>query len=304
MESIEIQTELGVISALSSGSGPLVLMLHGFPDTKETWAAQIVFLAANGFRAVAVSLRGYEPSSMPQDGDFTDTALAQDVVDIMDVLGATSAHLVGHDWGAAIAYRAANLFPERFNSLTTMAVPHAGNFANEAFFTPKQALMSWYMMFFQLRGISDWWVTRKNFKFLRRLWQIWSPGWVFSAQEFERLCDTFRKPGVVRAALSYYRAALGPGAAPITPARRAANRYIVTVPTLGLTGANEGCIDADVFKILMAPQYFPAGLEVQVLSGAGHFLHREQADLVNERILTWLQRHCVAPSPLAGGSLK
>ena len=294
METIKIQTELGVISALSSGSGPLVLMLHGFPDTKETWVAQVAFFANNGFRAVAVSLRGYEPSSMPQNGDFSDTALAQDVVEVMDALGATSAHLVGHDWGAAIAYRAAYLFPERFNSLTTMAVPHAGNFANKAFFTPKQALMSWYMMFFQLRGISDWWVTRKNFKFLRRLWTVWSPDWVFSVAEFEQLCDAFRKPGVVHAALGYYRAALGPGAAPITPARRAANRYSVAVPTLGLTGANEGCIDAEVFKSLMVSRDFPTGLEVKVIPGAGHFLHREQADEVNEIVLAWLHRHASA----------
>jgi pimeloyl-ACP methyl ester carboxylesterase len=291
MESLEITTTLGKMSALSAGRGPLVLLLHGFPDTKETWISQIECLAANGFRAVAVSLRGYEPTTIPMDSDFTDVTLARDVINIMDALGETACHLVGHDWGAAIAYRAANLFPDRFTSLTTMAVPHAGRFANTAFFTPKQAMMSWYMLFFQLRGLSDWWVSRNNFQFLRRLWQVWSPAWDFSDGEFKQVSSALSRPGVLAAALSYYRAALGPSAAPLTPSRQAANRYAVPVPTLGLTGAKEGCIDADFFKNSMHASDFPCGLEVHVLPEAGHFLHRERPKEVNELLLYWLQKH-------------
>jgi len=293
MESLEITTELGEISALSAGQGALVLLLHGFPDTKETWISQIEFLAAKGFRAVAVSLRGYEPKTIPIDSDFTDVALARDVINIMDALGETTCHLVGHDWGAAIAYRAANLFPDRFSSLTTMAVPHAGRFANTAFFTPKQAMMSWYMLFFQLRGLSDWWVARKNFQFLRRLWQVWSPGWDFSDSEFKHVSSALSRPGVLSAALGYYRAALGPSAAPLTRSRRAANRYVISVPTLGLTGAREGCIGEDFFRDSMHESDFPRGLEVRVLPEAGHFLHREKPEEVNELLLYWPQKNPV-----------
>ncbi|CAN0589496.1 unnamed protein product, partial [Ectocarpus sp. 12 AP-2014] len=127
------------VSAIGAGNGPLVLLLHGFPDHAQTWREQISFLAAYGYRALAVTLRGYEPQSIPEDGDFSEETLGRDVLNVLDALGVQRAHLVGHDWGAAIAYRAANLSPDRFLSLTTMAVPHSGRFLNDAFTYPKQA---------------------------------------------------------------------------------------------------------------------------------------------------------------------
>ncbi|CAN0605833.1 unnamed protein product, partial [Ectocarpus sp. 12 AP-2014] len=172
-------------------------------------------------------LRGYEPQSIPEDGDFSEETLGRDVLNVLDALGVQRAHLVGHDWGAAIAYRAANLSPDRFLSLTTMAVPHSGRFLNDAFTYPKQALMSWYMLFFQLRGIADYWVARNDFAFLRWLWRRWSPGWAIPEDEFQALRETMSKPGVLRAALAYYRTALSLSALPVSSARRAANCFQV-----------------------------------------------------------------------------
>ena len=103
--------------------------------------------------------------------------------------------------------------------------------------------------------------------------------------------DTLRQPGVQRGALAYYREALSPKQLPLTPARRAENAYQVPVPTLALTGRDDGCIDCDIFQSLCREADFPSGLEIRVVEDAGHFLHQEQPDVVNALILDWVQGH-------------
>ena len=278
-------------TGIEQGEGPLVLCLHGFPDCYHSFRHQLPFLAEHGYRAVSVSLRGYEPSSQPLNGDYSLESIANDVIAFVDQLGEDKAHLIGHDWGAAITYTAGAAAPERFQSLTTMAVPHSGRFVNEAFFKPKQALLSWYMLFFQLRGIADYTVRRNDFAFIRWLWKTWSPNWHIEESVLSEVIDTLRQPGVQRGALAYYREALSPKQLPLTPSRRAANAYPVPVPTLALTGRDDGCIDCDIFQALCREADFPSGLEVRVVENAGHFLHQEQPDAVNDLLLAWLEQH-------------
>lgn len=274
-----------------AGEGPLVLLLHGFPDTARSWHHQVKALAAAGYRAVALNLRGYEPSSQPADGDYSEQALASDVLAWLDQLGARRAHLMGHDWGAAIAYRVAEQAPERFISLTTLAVPHAGRFLNEALSHPRQLWLSWYMLFFQLRGVSDYWVARNEAAFLRWLWSRWSPGWEAPEAHLSAVIEQLQAPGTLRSALAYYRSALSPRSLPLTPARRAANRYAVPVPTLALTGERDHCIDPKIFCRLMYAADFPKGLQVEVVPGVGHFLQLEDPDRINQPVFDWLRKH-------------
>jgi pimeloyl-ACP methyl ester carboxylesterase len=278
-------------TAVEQGEGPLVLCLHGFPDCYHSFRHQLPFLAKHGYRAVSVSLRGYEPSSQPSDGDYSLESIANDIVAFIDQLGEDKAHLIGHDWGAAITYTAGAAAPERFHSLTTMTVPHSGRFVNEAFFNPKQAILSWYMLFFQLRGIADYTVRRNDFAFIRWLWRVWSPNWQIEESVLSEVTHTLRQPGVQRAALAYYREALSPKQLPLTPSRRADNGYPVPVPTLALTGRDDGCINCDIFQALCREADFPNGLKVRVVQDAGHFLHQEQPDTVNDLLLGWLEKH-------------
>lgn len=275
-------------SALSAGSGPLVLCLHGFPDNANSWRQQLPALAAAGFHAVAVTLRGYEPASQPIDGDYSLPTLAGDVLAFIEELGERRTHLVGHDWGAAIACAAGAMAPERFRSLTLMSVPHNGRFVNEAIRYPKQLRLSWYMLFFQLRGVAEFASSRNDFRFIRRLWLQWSPGWKPDGTVLDDVVATLREPGVLTAALSYYRAALAPRA--FTPSARAANRFQVRVPTLAITGRKDRCIDSEVFLRLTREADFPVGLEVRQLENAGHFPHQECPDMFNAILLQWLQQ--------------
>ena len=273
-------------SARAMGEGPVVLCLHGFPDNAGSFRHQLPAIANAGYRAIALTLRGFEPSSLPGDADYTMETIATDILSVIDSLEEGPVHLIGHDWGAAVGYVVAAAAPERLRSLTALAVPHAGRFAREGLRIPKQLRLSWYMGFFNLPWISDWVVSRRNYEFIRKLWRDWSPGWHPEPDVLESVIATLSQPGVRAAALGYYRAALSLRALRVSAAEA---RYPVPVPTLALSGEWDGCIDNAVFEQLMVQDDFPMGLTVCRISAAGHFLHQERPDLVNERIIEWLQ---------------
>ena len=272
-------------SAVAMGDGPIVLCLHGFPDNAGSYRHQLPALAEAGYRAVSLTLRGYEPSSIPIDGDYTMETIATDILAVIESLDTGPVHLVGHDWGAAVAYVAAAAAPERFKSLTVMAVPHAGRFAREGLRIPKQLRLSWYMGFFNIPWLSDWVVQRQEYAFIRKLYRDWSPGWQPEPGVLDSVTQTLSQPGVRSAALGYYRAALSIKAL-LVSAEEA--HYAVPVPTLGLSGERDGCIACDVFEQLMVAEDFPKGLTFSRIAEAGHFLHQERPGQVNREIVDWL----------------
>ncbi|MXO91102.1 alpha/beta fold hydrolase [Pontixanthobacter aquaemixtae] len=289
MDAVRLTLHNGPLSfsATAMGSGPTVLCLHGFPDNATSFRQQLPFLAENGYRAVAVTLRGYEPGSIPADGDYSMQELVSDVVAWVEELGGDPVHIVGHDWGAAIAYSAAAFAPDKFRSAAAMAVPHPTRFGVEARRYPKQAMLSWYMLFFQLRGLSERIVRARDFAFIKWLWRKWSPGWTPSHAEMGSVIATLRQPGVLEASLGYYRAALG-GKKP--PASGAAQQHFkLHVPILAMTGARDGCVDTAIFEKLLHDEDHCAGLRFERVQGAGHFLHQEKPDACNAILLDWLK---------------
>ena len=273
-------------SAQAMGDGPVVLCLHGFPDNAGSYRHQLPALAEAGYRAISLTLRGYEPGSIPADGDYTMETIATDILAVIDSLDNSPVHLVGHDWGAAVAYVVAAASPERFKSLTVMAVPHTGRFAREGLRIPKQLRLSWYMGFFNIPWLSDWVVQRQDYEFIRKLWRDWSPGWQPEPGVLNDVIQTLSQPGVRSAALGYYRAALSIKAL-LVSAEEA--HYAVPVPTLALSGERDGCIASDVFEQLMVAEDFPKGLTFSRIAEAGHFLHQEQSGQVNREIVDWLK---------------
>lgn len=287
--------DLGAIrvSSWSLGQGPTVLLLHGFPDTVATWRQIAPALADAGFRAVAITMRGYEPQAQPADADYSIAALAGDVHRTIEAIGDAPVHLVGHDWGASIAFAAAAGRPDLVRTLTALAVPHPAGFAAVVRKDFGQLLRSWYVYFFQLRGIADWLLARKDYSMLERLWRGWSPGGDDLQVEATAMRVAFREPGVLAAALAYYRTAfdtrhprLAESLALLAPP--------IAAPTLGLAGVQDGCVRADVFEASMPQEWFPAGLRIQRVDRAGHFLHLERPDAIMPHLLAHLRGDRVA----------
>jgi len=276
---------------MDQGAGPLVFCLHGFPDNAHTFDRQLGAFAEAGFRAVAPMMRGYEPSSQPNDGDYSVEALASDVLAWADQLGAESFHIVGHDWGAIVAYIAGAIAPERINSITAMAVPHPARFSFALRKVPSQSLKSWYINFFQLRGVAEKAVRRNDWALIKKLWRDWSPGYELPDDEWNDLRQTFEQDGVLKAMLSYYRT--NASLPKLLGLRKSALTRLtkVAVPTLGITGAHDGCIDTRMFDHTFRPKNFPNGFQINRVPDVGHFLHREAPDVINPLIINWLSKH-------------
>lgn len=271
---------------LSCGDGPLALCLHGFPDSAHTWRDLLPALAEAGFRAVAPFLRGYAPTAVPADGRYQIGVLAQDALVLHDVLGGdASAVLVGHDYGAAAAYGAANTAPERWRRLVTLALPPGDAFVEALLTNVDQLKRSWYMFFFQ-HPLADVIVAGNDLAFLDRLWADWSPGFA-AATDLALLKPSLRDPANLAAALGYYRAALGGvGLDPALEPLQSAAQQMPVVPTLYLHGTTDGCIGSDVVSAAAASA--PGNVSVEQIVGAGHFLHREQPAAINRRVLDHL----------------
>jgi len=277
-------------SALTAGAGDeVVVCVHGFPDTPRTFRELLPALGGAGFRGVAPTLRGYEPWSQPAVPDYDVSSLAGDVIGWIDALGARRAHLVGHDWGAVLGYAAAALAPDRVASLTALAIPPLGRLPEALLGDPRHLRPLWYMALFQLRGVAEQLVARRDLAFIDALWRRWSPGWELPEAERRLLHEALARPGVLEAALGYYRALFSLW----RPAARrtlALLRQEIVVPTLVLYGDQDGCMPPGLFPAAAARAPFSAGLDVEAIDGAGHFLHLERPDRVNARILAWLER--------------
>jgi pimeloyl-ACP methyl ester carboxylesterase len=272
---------------LEAGSGPLALCLHGFPDQARTFVDQLTALAAAGYRAVAPFMRGYAPTEPSPTGCYQTAALAQDVIALIDALGARTAAVIGHDWGAVAALGAAQLAPARITKLIALSVPHVAPLFQAFVTNPAQQRRSWYLFFLQ-QALADTAVAHDDFAFLERIWQDWSPGWRHPPEQMEALKSTFRQPGVVSAALGYYRSLFNPALHDPALAKVQAELFTtpISVPTLYLHGAKDGCIGVELVKEMDA--MFASGLHKVIVPDAGHFVHQEAAEDVNRHILRFV----------------
>jgi pimeloyl-ACP methyl ester carboxylesterase len=274
-------------SFLEAGEGPLALCLHGFPDTAESWRPLLGELAAAGYHAVAPFLRGYAPTTVPPDGNFTMGALVADACALHDALGGdTTAVVIGHDWGAGTAWAAAAYAPSRWSKAVIMAVPPPA--VGLPFMgTYDQMKRSWYMAVCA-SPYAEAIASANDFEFIDRLWADWSPG--FDATDALRsVHECFSVPGSLAAALSYYAAALNPSADPgeFVDAH-GAGVALAEQPVLYLHGVDDGCIGSSV--VPAARDYLTVpGSRVELVEGAGHFLQVERPAEVNRLVLEFLR---------------
>lgn len=276
--------ELALLQA--GDNGPLALCMHGFPDTAHTWRHLLPQLAAAGYRAVAPFQRGYAPSAVADDGRYQTGVLALDANALHEALGGDSdAVLVGHDWGALTVYGAAVSAPERWRSVIAMAVPPGGAMGAAFLGNLDQVKRSWYMFFFQ-HGLADMVVPANDLAFIDMIWRDWSPGYDAEA-DLAHVKDALRDPAHLAAALGYYRATLGDGYRdPDLDSIQAATQQVPEQPTLYLHGADDGCVGAEVAD--SARSMVGPNVTIEIVDGAGHFLHLERPQHVNDLIVEFL----------------
>jgi pimeloyl-ACP methyl ester carboxylesterase len=292
MATSQISTDLLEISYDVAGpeEGRPVLLLHGWPDSPRTWRALAPRLNAQGWRTVAPYLRGFAPTRYLSSDTLRvaqAVALAQDAIDLVDRLGWNRFAVVGHDWGARIAYTLAALFPERLTRIVALSLAYhpRGAFEVPPF---SQARRFWYQWFMALdQGAAA--IRRDPVGFARIQWETWSPpGW-FDEAEFAATAESFTGPDWAAVTLSSYRSRWGDepfDARYAVLQRRLAMIETLATPALMIQGGADYCTEPASSE--GRERFFTGDYRRLVLEGVGHFPSREAPEAVAEAVLRHL----------------
>jgi pimeloyl-ACP methyl ester carboxylesterase len=267
---------------VEAGEGPLVLLLHGFPQFWYQWRHQIPALVEVGFRVVAPDMRGYNLSDKPLGvRAYRVELLARDVERLIRTCGEGTAALVGHDWGAIAAWTAAMRYPERVEKLAILNVPHPARFL-DGLLSPMQLLRSSYMFFFQIPRLPEEVIRAGDFALLRSALgrDPVRPG-ALTAEDIERYIEAIAQPGALTATINYYRALLR------YPGQTRALLQRVEASVIVIWGEK----DRFLSRRLAEPPHLwvPNLLSVKRLPDASHWVAEDRPLEVNTLLLDFLR---------------
>src|SRR4051794_2871937 len=261
---------------VEAGDGPLVVLLHGFPEFWYGWRQQIAPLVQAGLRVVAPDLRGYNLSPKPDGYDaYTADKLAGDIRGLIRELGAESAMVVGHDWGGSVAWSLAMNHPEVVDRLAILNAAHPRKL-NEGLRSPRQLLRSWYFFYFQSPRLPERRARRRHWRFFKRFLRDARPP--YTEQEIDRYVEAWSQPGAAKAMIDYYRAAVRLGAKQEMRPLSAPTRVIG-----GQRHRSPGPKLAEPHS-----EDVPNLDRVERLPDASHWVHHDEAERVNELLVDFL----------------
>jgi pimeloyl-ACP methyl ester carboxylesterase len=271
------------LHCVTQGEGDLIILLHGFPEFWYSWRHQIPVLARH-FKVVVPDLRGYNYSDKPTSGYDLDT-LTRDILGLIESLGYAKAHIVGHDWGGAIAWHLAQKFPQVLNRLAILNAPHPQQFVREISTNLDQLRRSWYMFAFQIPGIPEWLIQNNIKDFVLNVFrgQAIRKG-AFSAEDNQIYQEALSKPGVLASALNYYRNFLAPQnwltdwSSPLPP---------ISVPTLVLWGEEDSILSKHLTETMSS--LVTAPFQLKLIPQCGHWIQQEVPQTVNRELVTFFR---------------
>jgi len=261
------------LNVVDEGRGPAVLLLHGFPDSSHLWRHQIPALASAGLRAIAPDLRGFGESDKPREtAAYGLMTIVKDVLALLDALGVRSAHVLCHDFGAAVGWLLAALHPARVERFIPLSVGHPLSFADAGF---AQREKSWYMLLFQFRDVAEQIITRENWRFMR--------DFARNHPECDHWIAQLSRPGALTAALNWYRANSGPERwlAPRPPLPK------VRAPTLGIWSSGDAYLTEA--QMVRSAEFVSGPWRYERLEGASHWLQLDRPEEVNRLVLEFLR---------------
>ncbi len=270
---------------VTQGTGPLIVLLHGFPEFWYSWRHQIPFLADLGYRVVAPDLRGYNDTDKPRSG-YDVPNLLRDIVGLIKGLGEQKAIIVGHDWGGALAWSFAIAYPQMTERLIVTNAPHPQAFARELR-TPEQLRKSWYIFLFQLPWLPEYRLTRNHAQAIEEmLVRSAVQKDAFPPEVLAHYRDAMSKPDAIHCGLNYYRALFHRPSA-FMGNHLGRNGGIITAPTLLIWGEQDIALG---IKLTQGLETWVPKLTIRRIPDSGHWVQQEKPDLVNRYIQEFLTR--------------
>jgi epoxide hydrolase 4 len=270
---------LHVVYAGPQNGAPLVL-LHGFPEFWRGWAKQIPALVLAGYRVIVPDQRGYNLSDAPKDvRAYSIDTLSKDIIGILDHFGIEQTYLVGHDWGAAVAWTVAIQYPERVKKLGILNVPHPAVMMKFIGKSPKQMLKSWYIGFFQIPGLADWLMGLNNFAGVINMLKASGKPSTFSEADLDEYRKAYANAGGLTGMINWYRALMR-----FRPAMP--NKARVEMPTLILWGRQDLALSAEMAQDSLK---FCKNGELIYFENATHWVQHDQAEAVNAHLVAFLR---------------
>jgi pimeloyl-ACP methyl ester carboxylesterase len=269
------------LHAMTAGpaDGPVVILLHGFPEFWYGWGQQIETLAAAGFRVIVPDQRGYNLSSKPSGvGSYAIPGLVSDVIAIADQLGQPRVFLAGHDWGAAVGWSAAILHPERIAKLAILNVPHPSVMRRFLKTNLRQLRKSWYMFAFQIPWLPEMLFSTSNFRAGERALIGSSRAGTFTAEDLEHYRSAWSRPGALTGMINWYRAAFR------FPARFA--DHTVHVSTRILWGTRDAFLSVEMAQDSLR---YCDNAELFTFAEASHWLQHEEPTRVSELLIDFFR---------------
>jgi epoxide hydrolase 4 len=270
------------VHAVAAGppGGPVVVLLHGFPEFWYGWRRQIEPLAAAGFRVIVLDQRGYNTSSKPSGvAAYALTELVSDVIALADQLGQEKIFLAGHDWGSAVAWSTALLFPQRIAKLVVLNVPHPSVMRKFLSTRPRQLLRSWYMFFFQLPWLPERLFSAFNYRIGTRALLRSSRPDTFSEEDLVQYRAAWSQPRAVTSMINWYRA--------LFRTRVKFPDKVVRVPTRILWGERDAFLLAEMAHESLR---YCTNAELFTFANATHWLQHEEPARVSELLIDFFRR--------------
>lgn len=265
-----------------AGNGPLVVLLHGFPEFWYSWRYQIPVLVRAGYRVAVPDMRGYNLSAKPKGvANYSPDLLVGDVAHLIEALGERKAHVVGHDWGANVAWMFAMNRPDRLDRLVICNVPHPVVFARHLYTWKQGVKKSWYVFFFQLPWLPEWSMLARDCRSIRT---ILAKDPVnperFSRNDVEEYVKAFRQPGAATAAINYYRAIFR-----VPKDRRKEMVRPIENPTMMIWGMRDRFLGPELVD---TPAKLVPDLRIERIEDSSHWVQCDQPERVNSLLLDFL----------------
>ena len=264
------------LHCLVEGEGPLVVLLHGFPETSRAWRKQLPDLATR-FRVVAPDLRGYGGSDKPKGiAAYRTSVIAGDIVALIHAFDAERTHVVGHDWGGGVAWTLAIEHPEVVERLAVLNCPHPAVMQRALRSNWAQIRRSWYIFAFQIPALPEWAFSRNGARAIKDALRSSAKPETFTEQDLDAYARAFTAPGAATAAINYYRAA----------ARSRASKGKISAPTLLIWGEDDFALGIELTRGMEG--LFTNPPRVEYLADTSHWVMEERPEEVNRLLLEFL----------------